>query len=52
MDARKRILSAYQTIMDKDFVLLGGGIDIFDGTTSEYRNPRSTRRNEREGLDR
>jgi dethiobiotin synthetase len=33
IDARKRILTAYQTLMNKDFVLLGGGIDIFDGTT-------------------
>jgi BioD-like phosphotransacetylase family protein len=35
VDARKRILTAYQTLMHKDFILLGGGIDIFDGTTSD-----------------
>ena len=35
IDARKRIRTAYQTLMNKDFVLLGGGIDIFDGTTSD-----------------
>jgi len=35
MDAKKRILTAYKTLMNKDFVLLGGGIDIFDGTAGD-----------------
>jgi BioD-like phosphotransacetylase family protein len=33
-DAQATILDAYRSLSNRDFILLGGGIDIFDGATS------------------